>query len=95
MLEKLILELKKSINFTDINRTKTVYKGSIRSWGTWEFPEYEDEEEEQDYDWNVLSQESVKQLDNLESKLSAKFPKYNINFQVEEKEWLYVTIERK
>ena len=61
----------------------------IRYWGHWEIPE--DEEDDGDYDWEVLSQDSAKKLNDLIKKFE-KENKCHIDYHTSEKNWILFRI---
>jgi hypothetical protein len=65
----------------------------IRHWGAWENPD--DARHEQDYDWQVLSESSRKQLKAMLDTFHKAHPEFEATCQTEEKNWLVVTVRRK
>lgn len=66
---------------------------SIRYWGMWEMPE--GEEDDGDYDWEVLSEESYKSAKNIIDTASKKYPELKIVFGTEEKNWISIQVSNK
>lgn len=66
---------------------------SMRDWGTWVNPE--DAEDEEDYDWQVLSDASRKKLDGYMAKIAAKFPRMKADYSTDEKNWLTIYVTKK
>ena len=58
----------------------------IRDWGVWEMPE--GEEDDGDYDWEVLSSKSAQQMQAIVKQISAKHPDVKITWTTEEKNWI-------
>jgi hypothetical protein len=58
----------------------------VRDWGSWENPE--DAEDEEDYDWQVLTHQSVHQLKQIIGKVEAKYPNVKFDVTTEEKNWI-------
>ena len=63
---------------------------AIRYWGTWEVPD--DAEDEEDYDWKVLSPSYRKKLNEISKILRDKYKDVNISLCVGEKCWIDLTI---
>ena len=62
---------------------------SVRYWGKWEMPE--GEEDDGDYDWEVLSRSSQAQLKSVVSKFE-KDNKCKVDYQTSEKNWIEFSI---
>ena len=62
---------------------------SIRYWGKWEMPE--GEEDDGDYDWEVLSKSSQAQLKSVVTKFE-KENKCKVDYQTSEKNWIEFSI---
>lgn len=58
---------------------------SCRDWGHWQVPDGEDEE---DYDWEELSENSYEELVAFIAKLRTKFPDFSICFETGEKNYI-------
>jgi hypothetical protein len=65
----------------------------VRDWGSWENPE--GEEDEEDYDWQVLTHESGQQIKQIVSKIQAKYPNVKFDITTEEKNWIYARMGSK
>ena len=63
---------------------------SIRHWGHWEIPE--GEEDDGDYDWEVLSDDSSKKLKTVITAFE-KENKCKVNVQTSEKNWIEFSIK--
>ena len=66
---------------------------AARHWGKWSVPDGEDDDI--DYDWEVLDKSSASMLNSFLKQLGTKYPKYSLKFGVEEKNWINVLIEKK
>ena len=66
---------------------------SIRYWGTWEIPE--GEEDDGDYDWEILSEASCKIAKDIIDAASKKYPDMKIVFGTEEKNWISIQVSNK
>lgn len=67
---------------------------SVRYWGEWEVPE--GEEDDGDYDWEVLSDKSSKELDSILPKIEADLPEgWKLRVQTGEKNWIYFFFDKK
>lgn len=67
---------------------------SARYWGKWEVPE--GEEDDGDYDWEVLTKKSRDELRKFMDSLSKKYKKdYVFYYSTEEKNWISVDILKK
>lgn len=80
-------EIRKEKPFS--NKSKLLY--SIRYWGEWKVPE--GEEDDGDYDWEVLTDKSRKELEKFEKVLKSKFKKNKIYISQEEKNYISVDVE--
>lgn len=65
----------------------------IRYWGKWEMPP--GEEDDGDYDWEVLSDESGKKADTIVKAAQAKHADLKIYWTTSEKNWLEIQISKK
>lgn len=91
LLHKLeaILKGAERVSISDIQYKKDELM--IRHWGQWELPD-DEEEDDGDYDWEVLSEKSSKKL----TEIITKFEKENnckIVSDSSEKNWLYFKIK--
>lgn len=66
-------------------RKATEVSFDIRYWGVWENPE--GKEDEEDYDWQVLTRESVNRLQELTKEYGERYG-VTITFTPEEKCWI-------
>ena len=62
----------------------------IRYWGNWEIPE--GEEDDGDYDWEVLSDSSRKKLKQIIDTFETA-NKCKVNYQTSEKNWIHFSIK--
>lgn len=92
-LYEVVNALKNHFNFdqSDIDNLNGKFRGSIRYWGDWVNPE--NAENEEDYDWKVLSKKSYKKLTDIVNCLNKKFKKAKITFMTSEKCWLDFEVE--
>lgn len=67
--------------------------GQIRDWGNWENPS--DAADEEDYDWQVLTDSSSKKLDELLDEVRAKYPTQEIECEIGEKNYISITVYQK
>lgn len=59
---------------------------SVRHWGQWENPQ--GEEDEEDYDWQVMTDDSSHQLEGIIANVGVKYPNVKMECQGSEKQWL-------
>lgn len=78
---------------SDWRDAKVVLAVGARHWGKWNVPD--GEEDDGDYDWEVLDNSSASMLRNFLKQLEAKHPKYSITFGTEEKNWIIVLVKKK
>lgn len=65
----------------------------VRHWGNWEVPE--GEEDDGDYDWEVMTPQSEAKLKEIMIKLNASMPKgWKLTYSVGEKNWIYFHIKK-
>lgn len=67
---------------------------SVRNWGEWELPNDVDPDEE-DYDWEVMTDKTSKALGELIKKWRAEYPDFNIWVDSGEKNWIYIQVTPK
>lgn len=79
------LERKFNSRFTVQQEDENVLFCSCRGWGQWEVPYDEDEE---DCDFEELSDESSDELSNFISELRAEFPNNEITYCTGEKNYI-------
>lgn len=72
---------------------KVVSTISSRHWGEWDLPE--GEEDEEDYDWEILTRESSNKLKKFIDELNKKHRKYKFQHRVEEKNYVEIDIMKK
>lgn len=70
-------------------QTPTAVVG-LRHWGIWEMPP--GEEDDGDYDWEILSRESSKILDARMAVFKAKYPQLKIRASTSEKNWIDIYV---
>jgi len=66
---------------------------AFRDWGHWENPR--DVEDEQDYDWQVMTEQTRAKLQEYMKKVAAKYPRVICQYSAEEKNWLHFTVRAK
>ena len=66
-------------------RKETKVSFAIRYWGTWVNPDYAEDEE--DYDWQVLTRESADRLKELTKEYGERYG-VTITFTIDEKCWI-------
>ncbi len=69
------------------------FSAEVRNWGTWKLPD--GCEDEDDYDWEILTDEYKNKLDLILKNLKDYYPNFNIDGNVEEKNWICFTVESK
>lgn len=82
----LIDELKKGQRYLDCNWDMESDTFSVRDWGTWINPPEADDEE--DYDWQELSDESYARLRKIVDDFYKKYS-FQFNFEIGEKNYIY------
>lgn len=65
----------------------------IRHWGQWEMPE--GEEDDGDYDWEMLSEASARKLDEYLAMCEKNYPKFKFTPNTGEKNWIYISVRPK
>jgi hypothetical protein len=78
----------------DIDEAKMNGKAAeagMRYWGSWENPS--DAEDDEDYDWQQLTEFAVMRMHVYMKELNKKFPGVKIKYHSGEKNWIYVTAE--
>jgi hypothetical protein len=65
----------------------------IRDWGVWEMPEGEDDDG--DYDWEVLSKKSGMKMKQIVDSYTAKYPNIKFGWNTEEKNWIMLYAKAK
>jgi hypothetical protein len=60
-------------------------QASIRNWGKWETPKYQDDE---DYDWQELTPEYQNKATEIIKHFKQKYPDFRISYQAGEKNWI-------
>jgi len=90
LISKLERELRASSRLTERDVQREDESLDVRHWGQWEVPE--DEEDDGDYDWEVLTQASAKKLKDLITKFE-KENKCKVNVQTSEKNWIAFSIK--
>lgn len=72
------------------------WMAGIRDWGHWSNPpEAQEEDDEEDYDWQVLSRESGTKLQSILNQVEQSFPNIKFSFTTEEKNWIMFTAKAK
>lgn len=72
---------------------KDTWCASIRDWGRWQIPD--GEEDDGDYDWEELSDESATKLQGIINEFSKRYPTIEFRWQTGEKNWIYVYAKAK
>jgi hypothetical protein len=62
------------------------YMTGIRDWGVWQMPEGEDDDG--DYDWEVLSDKSANNMQQIVDSFGTKYPGIKFGWSTEEKNWI-------
>jgi hypothetical protein len=78
---------------SDIEEKNNYAEGSIRYWGKWRVPA--GEEDDGDYDWEEMDENSKKTLSDEIKKISTRYPKVKITFSAGEKNYIYIRVETK
>lgn len=74
---------------------QTTYRGQkaftfeLRDWGQWVTPDGVDDE---DYDWEELSDKFRKILKNIKDEAKQAYPEMDFDFEIGEKNWITVTV---
>jgi hypothetical protein len=63
---------------------------AFRNWGNWVYPDGEE-----DYDWAKLSQNSYDELTQFIQLLLKRYQQFNIEFDIDEKNWISIYISKK
>ena len=90
MLKKIELELKHSLGIKVYQEEENAFYASVRDWGTWELPE--DCEDEEDYDWEELSESSYNKLQDIIERYRESYKDYEFHFQTSEKNYIDVRV---
>jgi hypothetical protein len=82
-----------STSYADYQELEGGIGFSVRYWGSWQVPA--DAEDDGDYDWEELTPESAKKLQQIINSVEAKYP--NVRFEVSdsEKNWLTAELSSK
>ena len=68
----------------------------VRHYGTWEMPDDCDEDEDDgDYDWEVLSDDTAEKVNKIISKIRSENPDVEIDWFTSEKNWIDITVRSK
>jgi hypothetical protein len=59
----------------------------IRDWGNWQVPD--GEEDDGDYDWEELTDESGAKLQKIVDEYAKRYPTIKFSWQTGEKNWIY------
>lgn len=93
VVDSLFYEARKHFTGRWIDLRKEDDGFSVRDWGTWEVPE--GEEDDGDYDWEVLTRDSQKKLKVIFDQLDATIPPgWKLDYQISEKNWIYFTVRK-
>lgn len=65
----------------------------VRHWGTWQVPV--DAEDDGDYDWEELTDESAAKLKQVINGVEAKYPNVRFDVQTSEKNWITAQLDSK
>lgn len=69
------------------------WMAEVRDWGNWENPqEAYDEDDYEDYDWQVLSRDSKAALNAIVAKYQAIYGRMDILVSAEEKNWISIQV---
>lgn len=66
---------------------------AFRDFGSWEMPE--GEEDDGDYDWEVMTSATAKVIQAVITQLASKYPGFKFDWQTGEKNWFYVTVAQR
>jgi len=75
--------------------TKNIFSFSIRNWGNWDVPDDISDEEAEDCDFEELTDESIEKLDSIMKELRSTYSEYNITYRTSEKNYIYISAEKK
>ncbi|QIG71397.1 hypothetical protein EVB32_289 [Rhizobium phage RHph_TM39] len=74
--------------FRSVEQNGKYYEFDVRYWGSWEVPDGEDDDG--DYDFEVLTSKSSKSLQNIVEPIIKKYPSLDIYYQTGEKNYITV-----
>jgi hypothetical protein len=79
------------LDFQDVEEVEGGVQLSVRNFGDWMNPP--DAEDEEDYDWQIPTQATVKKLDAIVGKIQAKHPDLEVKWYNEgEKNWIGIQV---
>jgi hypothetical protein len=79
------------IDKAEMNGPKAM--AALRNWGDWETPSDAHDEDEEDYDWQELSDSSYKKLKAYVEEFQKKYPEVKITYGSGEKNWIYIYVK--
>ena len=80
-------------NFTRYEKTSE-YSFNLKNWGEWVLP-YDGSDNEDDQDDLILSDEFHDKLIDLKDKVESKCPNVLVQYSMEEKKWISVSVHSK
>jgi hypothetical protein len=84
----------RQVHGSDIQKAEMVSgeaSASIRHWGKWVTPP--DADDDEDYDWQELSQESGKKLKEYLDDIKKRYPNSKIYVSTGEKNWIEIQVK--
>jgi len=67
---------------------------AVRYFGNWvNPPDAEDAEDDEDYDWQVLTDASAKAIDDMVGRYQRKYPNVKLSWHTGEKNWIYFDVK--
>lgn len=72
------------------------FEVNVRHYGEWEFPhDCDQDEDDGDYDWEELSDETAEFVSSKISAIAAENPDFRIDWETGEKNWIDITVSMK
>lgn len=92
MLSEIKKELKNKFNAKehDCDDKDILTHMSCRNWGQWELPD--DMDDEEDNDFEILTDESYMKMKKIIKELNDKYTKYSITADISEKNYIDFTV---
>lgn len=90
IIDDFFMQMKKYSSISDRQMDEQQGIAGVRYWGDWVNPD--DAEDEEDYDWKILSSSYSKKLKEIAKILRDKYKDVNISLCVGEKCWVDLTI---